>query len=268
MAADPASASPDKLPVVCLHGIGSSSYSYRNTLRLLGQAGHDAYAIDWVGHGASDKPVSFDYSADSMVAALGPAIDSLGVAKPYVLVVQGYILGQYGLLHALAREQDVAKLLILNTPLSIKAKLRPELAAYKSALPFLRPKPNAAFDAANFNAAGGPYAMAMRDAQAYAGPYEQGAAASAAVAAIMEQVDFPALLRRVDGGFCAWRVPSLVIHGSSDSFLDLNTALDWLESKRTSMRMASGIEAKLGHMPQEDYADAIHPAIVEFIEAP
>jgi hypothetical protein len=54
----------------------------------------------------------------------------------------------------------------------------------------------------------------------------------------------------VDDGFCAWRVPSLLIHGSSDSFLDLNTALDWLESKRTSMRMASGIEAKLGHMPQ------------------
>ena len=55
VAADPASASPDKLPVVCLHGIGSGSYSYRNTLRLLGQAGHDAYAVDWVGHGASDK---------------------------------------------------------------------------------------------------------------------------------------------------------------------------------------------------------------------
>ena len=193
-----------------------------------------------------------------MVAALGLAIDALGVAKPYVLVVQGYILGQYGLLHALAREQvrytpggrgtswgstacctrwpasrygallravrpalrarpprllvrphvhhnvwhcsepstvlpppcaqDVAKLLILNTPLSTKARLRPELAAYKSPLPFLRPKPDAAFDAANFNAAGGPYAMAMRDAQAYAGPYEEGAAASAAVAAIMGQV--------------------------------------------------------------------------------
>lgn len=46
---------PTQLPVLCLHGIGSSSYIYRNTMRLLGEAGHEAIAVDWLGHGASDK---------------------------------------------------------------------------------------------------------------------------------------------------------------------------------------------------------------------
>jgi hypothetical protein len=42
--------------------------------------------------------------------------------------------------------------------------------------------------------------------------------------------------------------------------------LDWLETKRTSMHVASNIEAKLGHSPQEDFPEAISPAIVKFLE--
>jgi len=37
------------------HGIGSSSYAFRNTIRLLGEAGHEAIAVDWIGHGSSSK---------------------------------------------------------------------------------------------------------------------------------------------------------------------------------------------------------------------
>lgn len=52
---------------------------------------------------------------------------------------QGYVLGQYGLLYALRHEESVDRLFILNTPLALNSKLRPELAAYKSPIPFLRP---------------------------------------------------------------------------------------------------------------------------------
>lgn len=53
--------------------------------------------------------------------------------------VQGFVLGQYGLLYALTNEQDVDRLFILNTPLALNSKLRPELAAYKRPISFLRP---------------------------------------------------------------------------------------------------------------------------------
>lgn len=44
-----------KPTILLLHGIGSNSYSYRNLMRLLSDAGHDCYAPDWPGHGSSEK---------------------------------------------------------------------------------------------------------------------------------------------------------------------------------------------------------------------
>lgn len=76
------------------------------------------------------------------------------------------MLGQYGLLYALKNSDAVDKLVILNTPLDTKAALRPELAAYKNPLSFLRPKAGAAFDAMTYAANGLAYSMQYKDAQA------------------------------------------------------------------------------------------------------
>jgi alpha/beta hydrolase fold len=54
-------------PVLLLHGIGSSSYSYRNLMRLLANDGFTCFAPDWPGHGSSDK-VSFSHLAHPTVA--------------------------------------------------------------------------------------------------------------------------------------------------------------------------------------------------------
>ena len=51
-----------------------------------------------------------------------------------------------------------------------------------------------------------------------AAPYED-PAASAAIQAIMDRLDFPALLRRVDDGYCTWRQPSLLLFGTSGASL-------------------------------------------------
>lgn len=259
----------NKTSILALHGLGSSSYSYRNTLRLLSNEGHRSIALDWIGHGASDIPSNdaFDYSERSYIAALDKAVSALDLPEPFALIVHGYILGQYGLLWALENEDKLNKLIILNTPLSTSSKLRPELAAYKAPLAFMRPNPDARFDAANYNAAGSPYAMSYRDASAYAAVYEEDPLASAAVHATMQSVDFPGLLKKVDVGFQTWRTPSLVVHGGGDTFLDLKGSLDWLESKRTCMKMATGLEAKLGHMPQEDFAEGLHGALKDFLAA-
>lgn len=50
-------------------------------------------------------------------------------------------------------------------------------------------------------------------------------------------MDFKSLLSRVDEGYRTWRVPSLVMHGSKDPFISIREVFDWLESKRTTMRM-------------------------------
>lgn len=48
-----------------------------------------------------------------------------------------------------------------------------------------------------------------------------------------------------------------------DPFLDVKDAVDFLDTKRTSMQL-SAVEGKLGHMPQEDYAEAIAPLLCDF----
>ncbi|GAX76419.1 hypothetical protein CEUSTIGMA_g3864.t1 [Chlamydomonas eustigma] len=257
------------MPILLLHGLGSSSYCYRNTLALLGGEGYDAVAPDWVGHGDSDKPAVeasgslFDCSEEAYKSALGRFIQTVGIKQPFALVVHGFILGQYALLYALEHPDQIERLMVLNTPLSRKSKLRPELAAYKSPLPFLRPG-NKPFNAINYNASGSPYAMAYSDAKVYNRPYEESPVASQIISKTMEKVDFPALLKRVDDGFMSWKKPTALCFGSSDTFLEVGSSFDFLENKRTNMK-AMSIAAKVGHMPQEDYAEVLHEQLMLFL---
>ncbi|KAI8113757.1 hypothetical protein M9435_003749 [Picochlorum sp. BPE23] len=256
------------LPVVCAHGLGSSSYSFRKTVNLLEKDGVQAMAFDFLGHGASDHPSSseFPYTQHAYISELQNLMETLYGDTPVVLFTHGYILGQYAMLYAARNPDRIAKLVTLNVPLGLKSKLRPELAQYKSPIPFLKPKENSPFDGRFYNAAGGPYALSATDADAYNAPYEQSPNnASAAIWHTMENCDWEALKKQVDEEFVSFQKPTLLIHGNSDSFLDVKGTLDWLEEKRTNMKMCYGIEAKLGHMPQEDYPEAIHPVILEYI---
>ncbi|GBF97090.1 haloalkane dehalogenase-like [Raphidocelis subcapitata] len=217
--------------VLLLHGLGSSSYSYRNTLALLGGSGVSAVAPDWPGHGDSAKPApggKFDYSEAAYTAALDSFVAAVDLKKPLTLVVQGFVLSQYALLWAAEHPGVVGRLLILNTPLAASTKLRPELAAYKNPIPFLRPKPDAPFDGTLFNMSGSPYAM------------------------------------QVDDAYTRWRQPTLLLWGSNDPFMDARSAFDFLETKRTNMKTTT-VAAKLGHCPQEDFAEALHDPIMSFL---
>ena len=42
--------------IVLLHGNPSWAFMWRNVIMYLNQRGHEVYALDWIGHGLSDKP--------------------------------------------------------------------------------------------------------------------------------------------------------------------------------------------------------------------
>ena len=252
--------------MLLLHGLGSSSYSFRQTLTLLEAEGVDAIAPDWIGHGFSSMPDPFDCTEASYHKALSAFIGSLGLDKePYALVVHGFILSQYALTYALEHQGQVERLMILNTPVAKNSKLRPELAAYKNPLPFLRPAAGKAFDAMNFNAAGSPYAMSYNDAAVFAAPYELSPIASQIIGKTMEKVDFSSLLKKVDEGYISWRKPAALCFGSSDSFLETGCVFQFLDSKRTNMK-AMTMTGKVGHSPQEDYPELLHQNLMLFLD--
>lgn len=57
---------------------------------MLGEAGFEAYAPDWPGHGDSSKPSSssFKYSQQAYIDALQEFVDKCGIKRPFGLVVQ------------------------------------------------------------------------------------------------------------------------------------------------------------------------------------
>jgi pimeloyl-ACP methyl ester carboxylesterase len=57
---------------------------------MLGDAGYEAYAPDWPGHGDSSKPSSssFKYSQQAYLDSLAAFVDKCGIKKPFALVVQ------------------------------------------------------------------------------------------------------------------------------------------------------------------------------------
>jgi pimeloyl-ACP methyl ester carboxylesterase len=57
---------------------------------MLGEAGYEAYAPDWPGHGDSSKPSSssFKYSQQAYLDSLAAFVDKCGINKPFALVVQ------------------------------------------------------------------------------------------------------------------------------------------------------------------------------------
>ena len=76
-----------------------------------------------------------------MLLACIQASATNGQYEALPLGLQGFVLSQYAMLWAAENPGRVERLLMFNTPLNRKTKLRPELAAYKSRLAFTRPDP-------------------------------------------------------------------------------------------------------------------------------
>ena len=220
----------DKPTVVLLHGALSSSYSYRRVIDLLGREGYNVIAPDWPGHGASSVPAQgkFAYTDADYVHGLAAFLKKVVSRDTFVLVTQGFVLGQYGLLYALNKGKDkIEKLVILNTPLTKKTALPPILSklagtdggflgslfgGIKSAGPLEE------VSAQNYMQGGSPYFLDKADADAYQEAFEAQANRDAAQA-MMENLEYESLVRKIDEGFQTWKVDSLVAFGTSDYYV-------------------------------------------------
>lgn len=99
-------------PVVMIHGNPTWSYLYRRLVKRL-RAGHRCVAMDHLGFGLSDKPRGWSYLPEDHAANLAALIDGLGL-KNITLVVQDWG-GPIGLAYAVARPENVARVVIMNT---------------------------------------------------------------------------------------------------------------------------------------------------------
>lgn len=100
-------------PVLCLHGVPTSSFLYRKVLRSLAEKGLRGVAIDLPGLGLADRPKDFDYSFPGFARFCARAAEALGL-ESYHLVVHD-IGGPIGFALAAENREKILSLTILNT---------------------------------------------------------------------------------------------------------------------------------------------------------
>lgn len=100
-------------PVVCIHGVPTSSFLYRKVLHSLSKKGYRGISIDLPGLGLTDRPNDFEYSFSNFADFLYKAIAALKL-KRFHLVVHD-IGGPIGFALAARHPSKVMSLSILNT---------------------------------------------------------------------------------------------------------------------------------------------------------
>jgi len=114
-------------PVVCLHGVPTSSFLYRKVLAELAARGLRGIAFDLPGLGLADRPARFDYRWTGLARFCAGAVDALGLDRVHLVVHD--IGGPIGFELAAARPERIASLTILNTMIDVDRFRRPLVMA-------------------------------------------------------------------------------------------------------------------------------------------
>ncbi|KAJ8452825.1 hypothetical protein Cgig2_014588 [Carnegiea gigantea] len=226
--------------IVFLHGAPTQSYSYRVVMSQMSDDAFYCIAPDWIGFGFSDKPYpgyGFDYTEKEFHDEFDKLLEVLGVESPFLLVVQGFLVGSYGLTWALKNPGRVSKLAILNTPLTAS-----------SPVPGLFQKLS--------------YVLKLEKADVYRLPY---------LSTLLEtarKINFSQISTQIAAGFASgsWDKPTLVAWGVSDKYLPQSIAEEFQNSNPSAVKLKL-IEGA-GHMPQEDWYVALCSNILHLILEP
>ncbi len=110
-------------PVVCLHGVPTSSFLYRKVLRELAARGLRGIAWDLPGLGLAERRGGFDYSWTGLGRFCHAAADSLGLERFHLVVHD--VGGPVGFELAAAAPDRIASLTLLNTIVEVDRFKRP-----------------------------------------------------------------------------------------------------------------------------------------------
>lgn len=259
----------DAPKVLLLHGAPTQSWCFRAVMEQLSEKGYDCYAPDWLGFGFSDKPqpgYDFAYTEEAFHGQLDQLLEALGLQKQKLcLVVQGFILGSYGLTWALKHPERLAKLAILNTPLTPGAPLPGVFGQLR--LPFVGEfVAQNAILAERFIEKGSPYVLESDDADIYRLPYLDTSDAGFALLETLRKAPLKDLQERVKSGFAAgrWSVPTVVAWGVKDRYLKESEAKEF-EASNPSVIRAEILEGA-GHLPQEDWPEKVVDTLLSHLK--
>ena len=252
---------PSERPsVLLLHGLPTHSYTWRGVMTKLEAQGLRAIAPDWIGSGFSAKPDKreFAYTPQAFIAALTNLISALELAQFY-LVVQGF-LSSVGIQYALAHPQQVARLIILNTPLTPEMKLPWKMKQWGIPLvgDMLTQDP---LQVDRTLEGGSGFVIEDRDLDIHRKPFLTSSAVGRALGATIKALDLKNTTTEISEGLKIWEQPTLLIWGVADPWLAIADT-ESVVSSNSKIELVSLPEAK--HYPQEHWAEDITKEMTQF----
>uniref|UniRef100_A0A6M2F7X3 AB hydrolase-1 domain-containing protein n=1 Tax=Populus davidiana TaxID=266767 RepID=A0A6M2F7X3_9ROSI len=252
--------------VIFLHGAPAQSYSYRVVMSQMSDAGFHCFAPDWIGFGFSDKPqpgYGFDYTEKEFHEALDKLLDVLGVKSPFFLVVQGFLVGSYGLTWALKNKSKISKLAILNSPVTVSSPVPGLFQQLRIPLYGEFTCQNAVM-AERFIEAGSPYVLKLEKADVYRLPYLASSGPGFALLEAARKINFRDIASQIADGFAPerWDKPILLAWGIADKYLPQAVAEEFQKGNPNAVKLKL-IEGA-GHMPQEDWPEKVVDALRVF----
>lgn len=110
-------------PVVCMHGVPTSSFLYRKVIAGLAERGLRGIAFDLPGLGLAERPPDFDYTWTGLGRFSAAAVDALDLERFHLVVHD--LGGPVGFELAAAMPDRIASLTILNTLIEVDTFKRP-----------------------------------------------------------------------------------------------------------------------------------------------
>jgi pimeloyl-ACP methyl ester carboxylesterase len=110
-------------PVVCLHGVPTSSFLYRKVIAELGRRGLRGVAFDLPGLGLAERRPTYDYSWTGLGRFAAAAVDALELDRFHLVVHD--VGGPVGFELAAAMPERVRSLTVLNTIVEVDTFRRP-----------------------------------------------------------------------------------------------------------------------------------------------
>lgn len=110
-------------PVICLHGVPTSSFLYRKVVKELADRGMRGVAFDFPGLGFAGRPTDFDYSWSGLARWTTAAIDALNIDRFHLLLHD--IGGPIGFQVAIENPERIMSMTVLNSPVDVGVFHRP-----------------------------------------------------------------------------------------------------------------------------------------------
>ncbi|CAN6277129.1 unnamed protein product [Urochloa humidicola] len=247
--------------------VAASGKDGSGTAEEMADAGYHCYAPDWLGFGFSEMPqpgYGFDFKEEEFHKVFDDLLGTLNITEPFFLVVQGFLVGSYGLTWALNNSSRVLKLAILNSPLTVSSPVPGLFQQLKWPL-FGEFTCQNAVVAERFIEAGSAYVLKLEKADVYRLPYLSSGAPGFALLEAARKINFQDVLSRISAGFSSnsWEKPILLAWGMSDKYLPLSIAQEFKKANPDVVKLEA-IEGA-GHMPQEDWPEKVVKALVSFL---